>query len=274
VQPLDPARTQLTQELLRGCDVVVPMVHGTGGEDGVLQRQLELLGVPFVGSNATASALTFDKIRCQQWLSSAGIPVPASVVIRMDDHLPQRLPAVRALGLPLVVKPARQGSSVGVTIIDRISLLGTAVHRAAGFGSDVLIEEYIPGREFTVPVIDGRVFPAVQICPAGDWYDYRAKYMDDRTQYRVAPPDAPAELSELALRVCQQTATEGILRVDFRVTSQQQIRVLEVNTVPGMTSHSLVPMSAAHLGISLGELCESAMETAIRQCSTADCDAA
>jgi D-alanine-D-alanine ligase len=104
---------------------------------------------------------------------------------------------------------------VGVTIIDRISLLGTAVHRAAGFGSDVLIEEYIPGREFTVPVIDGRVFPAVQICPAGDWYDYRAKYMDDRTQYRVAPPDAPAELSELALRVCQQTATEGILRVGF-----------------------------------------------------------
>jgi D-alanine-D-alanine ligase len=113
VQPLDPARTQLTQELLRGCDVVVPMVHGTGGEDGVLQRQLELLGVPFVGSNATASALTFDKIRCQQWLSSAGIPVPASVVIRMDDHLSQRLPAVRALGLPLVVKPARQGVQRG-----------------------------------------------------------------------------------------------------------------------------------------------------------------
>jgi D-alanine-D-alanine ligase len=255
----DPSGESLDDLDPASCDIVLPMVHGTGGEDGTLQRQLTRLRLPFVGSNAVASELTFDKVNCQSALRSAGLPVPDAVVVRRGQSLSEVLPSIKAIGCPLVVKPSRQGSSVGVSIVDRISVLGAAVHVAAEWDSDVLVEQYIPGREFTVPVVDSDILPPVEIIPARGWFDYQAKYMDERTEYRVAPANLPSGLSELAREACHVTGTTGICRVDFRVTDQEDCRILEINTIPGMTSHSLVPMSAAHAGLSIAELCERAI---------------
>jgi len=259
---VDPARDGMTALSESSVDVVFPMVHGTGGEDGTLQSALDEMGVCYVGSSPAASALTFDKIHCQRLLHSRGIPVPESVVLPGGALLPEHHQTLKLLGLPLVVKPARQGSSIGINIIEQFSLLRTAVHTAAGFGGDVLVEQFVPGREITIPVIDGIAFPAVEILPAQQWYDYRSKYMDQRTEYRVLQSSETASWSEIAVQACEITGVAGICRVDLRVTPDGDPRVLEINTIPGMTDHSLVPKSAAAVGLSLAQLCEQAIEAA------------
>lgn len=251
----DPARLTLS-EISRDTDVIFPMLHGTGGEDGTLQQTLERLNIPWFGSSAAASALTFDKAATRKILANAGLPVAPGIVLARDATKEQIHIASRRIGFPQVVKPAAQGSSVGISIVDAESEVDNAATEAARWSHTFLIEEYIAGREITVPVINGEVYPVVEILPAARWYDYSAKYTDESTRYLVAPVNLPANLKEIVLAACETCGVTGISRTDLRIDSDGKPWILEINTIPGMTSHSLVPMSIREHGQSVGELCE------------------
>lgn len=259
--PLDslPAETQ----------IVLPMLHGTGAEDGVLQTQLDRLGFPWLGSSAESSRLTFNKISTRTALQAAGLLVPAGVALNRFSSPALIHEAARTVGYPLVVKPAEQGSSVGISIVHSRDQLDSAVIEATRWGTRFLIEQYIAGREVTVPVVDSVVFPVVEIIPSGSWYDYHAKYVDEGTRYAVAPADLPANLNDIALRACHACGVSGICRPDIRVDEMGRCWILEINTIPGMTLHSLVPMSAASMGISVGELCEQMLLKKLGRIETA-----
>ena len=258
VQLLDPAKSPFSS-IPTDTDIVLPMLHGTGAEDGVLQTQLDQLGIPWLGSSAEASRLTFSKIATRTTLQAAGLLVPPGVALNRISSPSLIHEAARCVGYPLVVKPSEQGSSVGVSIVHQESQLDDAVREATHWCPRFLIEQFIVGREITVPVINGVVFPAIEIVPSGAWYDYQAKYHDEQTQYRVSPPGLPDSLNESVLRACRVCNVSAISRTDLRVDASGRCWILEINTIPGMTSHSLVPMSARALGISLGELCEQTL---------------
>ncbi len=258
VQLLDPAKSPFSS-IPTDTDIVLPMLHGTGAEDGVLQTQLDQLGIPWLGSSAEASRLTFSKIATRTTLQAAGLLVPPGVALNRISSPSLIHEAARCVGYPLVVKPSEQGSSVGVSIVHQESQLDDAVREATHWCPRFLIEQFIVGREITVPVINGVVFPAIEIVPSGAWYDYQAKYHDEQTQYRVSPPGLPDSLNESVLRACRVCDVSAISRTDLRVDASGRCWILEINTIPGMTSHSLVPMSARALGISLGELCEQTL---------------
>lgn len=255
VELIDPRETRLNT-ISAHTDIILPMLHGTYAEDGHLQRQLDSLSIPWLGSSATASELTFNKIATRTVLMDAGLPVPPGVALSRFSSPALIHEAARSVGFPLVVKPAEQGSSVGISIVQHKNDLDRAVHSATHWGSRFLLEQYIAGREVTVPVIDDCVFPAVEVIPSGSWYDYNAKYLDESTQYRVAPVGLPAGLNEIVLRACRACGVGAISRTDLRLDEWGRCWILEINTIPGMTSHSLVPMSAQAMGISVGELCE------------------
>lgn len=263
VDMLDPATTPILAINPGRWDIVFPVVHGTGGEDGLLQSELAAVGIPYVGSSRTASELTFDKIRTNQLAGENGFRVPDSVVVHSWPTLSEQQATVESLNAfeagGVVTKPPRQGSSIGISIVRKLSELRFALDLAFRYENRCLVERYIAGREVTVPVIDGVAFPAIEICPSAEWYDYTAKYVDDRTRYVVSPPNMPDTLAQTAVDICLLCGVEGIARVDFRVDTAGCCWLLEINTVPGMTSHSLVPKSAAATGLSLGELCEMAM---------------
>jgi len=252
---LDPRDTPLAS-IASDTDIILPMLHGTGAEDGVLQGELDRIGLPWLGSSAEASRLTFNKITTRAALLDAGLLVPPGVALNRFSSGALIQEAARSVGYPLVVKPAEQGSSVGVNIVHQPEDLESAVREASRWGTRFLIEQFIPGREVTVPVIDDCVFPAVEIIPSGSWYDYHAKYVDESTRYVVAPPGLPSRLEELVLLACRACGVSGISRTDLRIDDAGRCWILEINTIPGMTSHSLVPMSARAKGFSLGELCE------------------
>ena len=235
------------------------MLHGTGAEDGILQTQLDQLGIPWLGSCAEASRLTFNKIATRTTLQAAGLLVPPGVALNRISSPSLIHEAARCVGYPLVVKPSEQGSSVGISIVQQESQLDDAVREATRWCPRFLIEQFIVGREITVPVINGVAFPAIEIVPSGAWYDYQAKYHDEQTQYRVSPPGLPDNLNESVLRACRVCDVSAISRTDLRVDASGRCWILEINTIPGMTSHSLVPMSARALGISMGELCEQTL---------------
>jgi D-alanine-D-alanine ligase len=220
------------------------MLHGTGGEDGVLQQTLQQAGLPWVGPGIAASRLTFDKVLTRQRLIEKGIPVALGETLRSAD-VP--LPAT----FPVVVKPARQGSSLGVSVVTREEDWMAALENAMALCPDVIVEEYIEGREVSVPVIYGELFPVVEIVLTDGWYDYENKYVSDAAVYRLSPEDLPAGLCSLAQEACNACDAIGILRVDFRIDACGNPYVLEVNTIPGMTEHSLVPLSVAARGWSL-----------------------
>ncbi len=255
VLQFDPSILAL-HEIPRTTDVIFPMLHGTGGEDGTLQRQLDRLGIPWLGSSAEASALTFNKVATREILAKAGLPVALGISFSHDAPSNLIRAASIQIGYPQVVKPAAQGSSVGITIVDSEQEIVAAAAEAARWSDMFLIEKYIEGREVTVPVINGEAFPVVEILPASRWYDYSAKYTDDATRYDVAPKNLPANLTDIVLAACETCQVNGISRTDLRVDSHGHVWILEINTIPGMTSHSLVPMSARARGISVGELCE------------------
>lgn len=264
---LDPSTEVLQLSDAAEWDVAFPVVHGTGGEDGILQAALQKIGLPYVGSSPAASELTFDKIRTNELLAQTGIKVPDSVVVCSSQSTSEQLALVETLGDfesgvdGVVTKPPRQGSSIGVSIVRTRGDIPIALERAFEHDERCLVERFIVGREITVPVVDGVAFPTVEIQTAGEWYDYDAKYADDRTQYIVNPADVSATTQQTAIQSCRLCGVEGIARVDFRVDPNGQAWLLEINTIPGMTSHSLVPKSAAAMGLSLGELCENAIRT-------------
>ena len=263
VDVVDPRDTVVTSLPQRQWHVAVPMVHGTGGEDGVLQRQLLDAGIPYIGSSPEASELTFDKIRTNRLLRRSNIIVPDGIVVDSRHTMARNIAAVADFGGQIVTKPPRQGSSIGISIVHQTNDVEAALKVAFQFDAECLVERFISGREVTVPIVDGTALPTIEIIPAVQWYDYQSKYTDDRTEYRVSPEDLPASLSQIAVTACNLCDVTGIARVDFRVDEQGQPWLLEINTVPGMTSHSLVPKSAAAAGTSLSELCRQVIKTRI-----------
>jgi D-alanine-D-alanine ligase len=250
-----------------GVDRVFNILHGNkgGGEDGVLQGLLDALGVPYTGSGVLGSALAMDKIRTKQVWLSLGLPTPRYVRLHKGDDVHA---AGRDLGLPVIVKPSCEGSSVGVSRVLDDAGLDEAVALAARYPGEMLMEQLVQGDELTVAVIangDGHVaLPSIRIVPKGEWYDYDAKYISDETQYLCPGLDgeAEAEIRRIALAAFEAAGCTGWGRVDvMRDRSSGAFYLLEVNTAPGMTSHSLVPKAARQVGIEFADLCWRVLES-------------
>lgn len=246
------------------CDRVFNILHGRGGEDGVLQGALEALGVPYTGSGVLGSALTMDKVRTKRVWQALGIPTPAFAVLHRGDDVAA---AIAQVGLPAIVKPSREGSSVGVTRVFAVGDIDAAVELAQRYDGELLVERMIVGPELTVAVLDGQALPSIRIVPVGEFYDYHAKYIAEDTQYLCPGRDEPDEsaLRALCERAFAAVGSSGWGRIDVMCDLQGDFHLLEVNTTPGMTSHSLVPKAAAQAGISFEELCWRILETSLRE---------
>lgn len=246
-------------------DRVFNILHGGDGENGVLQGLLDALGVPYTGSDVLGSALTLDKIRTKQVWLSVGLPTPRYIRLHKGDDVHA---AGRELGLPVIVKPSCEGSSVGVSRVLDDAGLDEAVALAARYPGEMLMEQLVQGDELTVAVIangDGHVaLPSIRIVPKGEWYDYDAKYVSDETQY-LCPGlegEAEAEIRRIALAAFEAAACSAWGRVDvMRDRATGKFYLLEVNTAPGMTSHSLVPKAARQVGIEFADLCWRVLES-------------
>ena len=261
----DPAEHTLPEFAAAGFDRVWIALHGTGGEDGSLQGALQWLGIPYTGSGVMASALAMDKIRSKHLFEAAGIPTPEYAVIR---HEADAVIAAEQLGFPMILKPSGQGSSVGMTKVFERDDLAEAVALALDFGDVALAERCIVGDEFTVAILQGEALPTIRIKTPRVFYDYRAKYESDRTEYHC-PGTNDAEIealyADIAAAAFNAIGCAGWGRVDFMTGDDGQPKVLEINTIPGMTSHSLVPMAAKQAGIDFDELCWRILETSIAE---------
>lgn len=252
---VDLRREALLEQLLnRDFDRCFIVVHGTGGEDGTLQAMLGLLGLPYTGSGVLGSALGMDKWRCKLLWQALGLPVvPGEVLTAQSDFEA----VVQRLGLPLFVKPSQEGSSVGVSKVRCAEELPRAYAAAAACHGAVLAEPAMVGGDYTVSVLGDEALPAIRIQPATEFYDYAAKYCRDDTRYLCPcglPSKAEDAMRELAREAFASIGGQGWGRVDFLLDAQGKARLAEVNTVPGMTDHSLVPMAARHAGMGMTEL--------------------
>ena len=260
---LDPAAPDFVARLLEArVRVAFVLVHGRGGEDGSLQGLLETLGLPYTGSGVLASALAFDKMRSKWIWNAHALPVPAGVALVRGEPLPHS----DTLRGPWCVKPAAEGSSLGVSRVDAPKDLPEALERAWGFGPVALVEEWLEGEELTVSLLGDRALPAVRIRPRRPFYDYVAKYEDAGTEYFCPAGLGSAlekELAALARRASALLGGRGWGRVDFRLDHDGRPRLLELNTVPGMTTHSLFPMAARAAGLDFPELCRAVLDEAL-----------
>ncbi|TVQ71955.1 MAG: D-alanine--D-alanine ligase [Chromatiaceae bacterium] len=225
------------------------VLHGRGGEDGVIQGALEVLGLPYTGSGVAGSALGMNKLLTKRLWRGAGLPTPDFRVLEQDTD-PRAV--AEALGLPLIVKPALEGSSIGMTKVSQREELGQAQETAARCGGPVFAEHWVRGAEYTVAILDGQALPPIRLETPRAFYDYEAKYQSDDTLYHCPcglPPDEEASLQRLALDAFKAVSGEGWGRVDLMLDGQGGAWLIEVNTVPGMTDHSLVPMAARAAGL-------------------------
>jgi len=252
-----------------GVDRVFNILHGNkgGGEDGVLQGVLEALGVPYTGSDVLGSALAMDKIRTKQVWMAAGLPTPRYRRIAKGDDVHA---AAQAIGLPVIIKPSSEGSSVGVSRVLKDADIDEAVELAARYPGEMLMEQMVIGDELTVAVLingDGySALPSIRIVPKGEWYDYHAKYIADDTQYLCPGLEGvdEAEIRRMAMEAFVAAGCKGWGRVDvMRDRDSGQLYLIEVNTAPGMTSHSLVPKAARQIGIEYDELCWRVLEATV-----------
>jgi D-alanine-D-alanine ligase len=257
----DPAERALTELVAAGFDRVFVALHGPGGEDGAVQGALEWLGLPYTGSGVLGSALGMDKLRTKRLAAAAGVPTPPWTELTGAADFDR---AVRELGLPLAVKPATQGSSVGMSRVEAAADLPAAWRAASALDPVVIAERWITGGEYTVAVLQGEALPAIRIETPRSFYDYQAKYFADDTRYLVPcglAAGAEAALRRMALVTFAATGASGWGRVDFVMDGSGQSMLLEINTVPGMTGHSLVPMAARAAGIGFAELAWRVLET-------------
>jgi D-alanine-D-alanine ligase len=241
-------------------DRVFNIMHGGAGENGVVQGLLEALQVPYTGSRVLGAALTLDKVRTKQVWLSLGLPTPRYERLAPAGDVAG---AARSIGFPLIVKPSLEGSSVGVSRVFDASQLPAAAALAARYAGELLIETLIQGGEYTVGILDGVALPTIRIVPAGEYYDYHAKYVADDTQY-LCPglePAAEAAMRALALEAFNAAGAAGWGRVDLMRDEAGRNWLLEVNTTPGMTSHSLVPKAARVAGIEFDELVWRILQT-------------
>ena len=251
-QAFDPAERALGE--LAAFDRVFIALHGRGGEDGTIQGLLELMQVPYTGSGVMASALGMDKWRTKLLWRAAGLPIPDFVLLDADSDFAA---VERELGLPLFVKPACEGSSLGVVKVRAPGELAAAYREAAKYDRLVLAEKAVLGGEYTCAILGDTALPVVKIEPATEFYDYEAKYIRDDTQYRCPcdfTPEREAELRAMALEAFHVLGCRGWARIDFLMDEDGRAYLLEANTSPGMTSHSLVPMAARAAGMSYEDL--------------------
>lgn len=269
--PFDPQSQSVLELKSQGFDKVFIALHGRGGEDGTLQGLLEFLELPYTGSGVMASAITMDKLRSKLLWQGAGLPVAPWVYLNRRDveagmtgALEER---ISALGMPVIVKPSREGSSVGMSKVDSVDALPAALALALAFehDEDVLIEKWLSGPEYTVAILGDEILPSIRIQPAGTFYDYEAKYLSDETQYFCPAgliEQREQELQALVLQAWQALGCSGWGRVDVMQDNDGQFYLLEVYTSPGMTSHSLVPMAARQAGMSFSQLVVRILELA------------
>ena len=258
--PRDVALTELTAQ--RFARVWIAL-HGPGGEDGTLQGALDYLGVPYTGSGVMGSAIGMDKLRTKRLALSCGVPTADFVVLRGPQDFAV---ALERLKLPLIVKPATQGSSVGMSKVERAADLPAAFEAAARLETEVFAEPWITGGEYTVAILQGAALPSIRIETPRTFYDYEAKYFRDDTRYFCPSGlSAPAEahLASLALAAFEAAGASGWGRADFMMDGAGRPLLLEINTIPGMTSHSLVPMAARAVGIDFDELAWRVLETSL-----------
>jgi D-alanine-D-alanine ligase len=257
----DPRDLPLPELLGRGFARVWIALHGPGGEDGTLQGALDYLGVPYTGSGVMGSAIAMDKLRTKRLAQANGIPTADFVVLTGEQDFDH---AVERLKLPLIVKPATQGSSVGMSKVERAQELPAAFAAASAFETLVFAEPWLPGKEYTVALLQDAALPAIRIETPKTFYDYEAKYFRDDTRYFCPSglsASAEAHLANLALAAFEAVGASGWGRADFMMDAAGRPLLLEVNTIPGMTSHSLVPMAARAVGIDFPELAWRVLET-------------
>jgi D-alanine-D-alanine ligase len=257
----DPHDRALSDLLVERFERVWIALHGPGGEDGTLQGALEYLGVPYTGSGVMGSAIGMDKLRTKRLALAIGVPTADFVVLRGEEDFET---AVERLKLPLIVKPATQGSSVGMTKVERASDLAAAYAAAAQLEALVFAEVWLPGKEYTVAILQAAALPSIRIETPKSFYDYEAKYFRDDTRYYCPsglPEGAEAHLRNLALAAFEAAGASGWGRADFMMDAAGRPLLLEINTIPGMTGHSLVPMAARAVGIDFEELVWRVLET-------------
>lgn len=240
-------------------------LHGRGGEDGTFQGALELLNIPYTGSGVLASALGMDKQRTKQVWQAVGLPTPESIMLNAESNWAS---VVTQLGLPMMVKPVHEGSTLGISIVKSQEDLVSAYHAAAKYDARVMAERFIVGEEYTVALLGDEVLPAIRVEVPGGFYDYEAKYIANTTQYHL-PCGLEARDEQALASLCQQAFAaiggEGWGRVDVMRDADGKFWLIEVNTVPGMTDHSLVPQAAAHAGIGFDQLVVQILQTAGKQ---------
>ncbi len=258
---IDPKNDSL--EDLTQFDRAFIVLHGRGGEDGKIQGYLETIGMPYTGSRVLGSAIAMDKVRSKQLWQAQNTPTPAFVVCDINADA---MEVASQLNFPVVVKPANEGSSLGMAKVINSDDLQAAIEAAANFDQQILVEEWIEGAEYTVGILQGQALPAIKIEVANEFYDYDAKYQRDDTRY-LCPcglsPEKETAIRELALTAFSQVSASGWGRVDILCNQATQPYVIEVNTVPGMTDHSLLPKAAAAAGISFTELVMKVLDTSI-----------
>lgn len=252
----DPAESKLAELTSNNFERVFIVLHGRGGEDGSLQGALTHMNLPYTGSGSQGSALAMDKVRSKYLFAGAGVPTAKFLVARKGETIDERAVLQRLNG-KVMVKPANEGSSIGMSKAETVSELAQALVTAFEFDDEVLIEQWVTGREFTVSVLNDEALPVIEMRTDHEFYDYDAKYKSGDTEYLCPAPISEGltqRLQRVAIDVFKLVGLSGWGRVDFLVTEQEELNVLEVNTVPGMTQTSLVPKAAKAKGIDFEQL--------------------
>jgi len=246
-------------------DVFFPALHGQFGEDGQLQKILEDKSLLFTGSGSTASQASFEKMTCKKLFAEAGVTVPAAIEFDNQIEIEELEEQLRNLADKYVIKPIRQGSSVGVSIVSSArEAIKTARETMNQFG-DCMIEEFVPGREVTVSILCGMTLPIIEIRSKSSFYNYHAKYVDEQTEFlfdTITDLSITARINQVALDCFDAVGCRHFARVDFILSNDNIPYALEINTIPGFTTHSLLPKAAAKAGLSMGDLCKKIVETA------------
>ncbi|AWL27633.1 D-alanine--D-alanine ligase [Acinetobacter defluvii] len=256
----DPQERSVTE--LVNYDRAFIVLHGRGGEDGQIQGVLEWLNIPYTGTGVQGSAIGMDKVKTKQIWQGSALPTAPYRIINKDSDLKA---IVESLGLPLIIKPVHEGSSVGMSKVEKAEDLATAIEKATIHDAVVMAEKWITGREYTIAFLNGQALPVIRLQPPADvaFYDYEAKYNRNDVEYGIPCGLSETEekqLQELCLRAFQAVGASGWGRIDAMLDEQGNFWLLEVNTVPGMTSHSLVPKAAQAVGYSFDQLCVAILE--------------